>query len=144
MNNSKESHLPMTDIQLSDLAYNIFLKGQYYQELCDYCDKKDITCPEDLFFELRKYLIMSYNEAIKSIKDKDLINPKKDIGEYHFRKNKLPLVGLFKTLEYYLRYSSFSDKVVKGKFYKILCEYRKDVAVRIVTESEEYRDFLFN
>lgn len=114
----------MSEESTSDLAYNIFDKGSCYPLLADYFEKKDITCPEDLFKELRKLNIKSVNKRYK------------DIGEYRFRKNDLELPELVKKIQCW-RYQSGCSK---GKLYKALEEFIRDAAFKYLTMTEEYRN----
>lgn len=125
----------MSEESTSDLAYNIFDRGKCYEKLQDYFDKKDITCPEDLFKELRKQNIKSLNERYE---DSKLTN--KDIGEYRFRKNDLEIPELVKKIQCWKYQSSCSDKVVKGKLYKILGEFIRDASLKYLATTEEYKN----
>lgn len=125
----------MSEESTSDLAYNIFSKGSCYPLLADYFEKKDITCPEDLFKDLRKQNIRSLNERYEDSK-----LTKKDIGEYRFRKNDLELPELVKKIQCWRYQSGCSEKVVKGKLFKALEEFIRDASLKYLTMTEEYRN----
>lgn len=131
----KMSAFLMSEESTSDLAYNIFDKGSCYPLLADYFEKKDITCPEDLFKELRKLNIKSVNERYEDSK-----LTKNDIGEYRFRKNELELPELVKKIQCWRYQSGCSEKVLKGKLYKALEEFIRDAAFKYLTMTEEYRN----
>lgn len=124
----------MDEESTSDLAYNIFDRGSLYPLLADYFEKKDITCPEDLFKELRKQNIASLNERYK-----DYRLTKKDIGEYRFRKNDLEIPELVKKIQCWRYQSGCSRRIVRGKLFKILGEFIKDASLKYLTMTEEYR-----
>jgi hypothetical protein len=129
------STILMSEESTSDLAYNVFSKGMCHEKLQKYFEKKDITCPEDLFRELRMQNIKSVNE-----RHEDSKLTKKDIGEYRFRKNDLEIPELVKKIRCWQYQSSCSEKVVTGKLYNILSDFVKDASVKYLTDSEEYKN----
>ncbi len=125
----------MNEESTSDLAYNVFKRASQYHLLRDYFEKKDITCPEDLFKDLRK-------QNIKSVKERyeDSKLTMKDIGEYRFRKNELTIPELIKKIKCWKYQSGCSEKVAKGKLYKALGEFIKDASLQYVETTSEYRN----